>query len=184
MFEYNQSKNQITLKGNAVFGGIGIVAVFMAAMGIRLIFNILPFEDGYTFDDVFGLIFICIWTLIVSVMALCALASNSKKITIDDEGVSCKTWFSKEKLRWSEIKDWGLSYCGQTRWESNTYYFYFSKEQQPIKNECKKKLKGKMIKTVVIGNDYTEIVSKVIPFCTSRTEVEPFIGTDKWHIII
>ncbi len=86
-------------------------------------------------------------------------------------------------MSWSEIRDWGLSYCGQTRYEGNTYYLYFSKKVYPVKNECRKKLKGKMIKTFVIGNDYAEAVSKIVPFCSERTGIEPFIGKNKHHFI-
>ncbi|MDD6021165.1 MAG: hypothetical protein PUB94_00680 [Oscillospiraceae bacterium] len=183
MFELNQSENKIVLKRNNIFLAIGIATIFMAAMGIRLIFGLLPFEEGYTLSDVFGLIFVCVWILIVSGMGVFAFVTNSKKITINDEGIFCNTWFSKRNLEWTEIKDWGLSYCGQTRGEGNTYYLYFSKEQYPIKNECRKKLKGKMIKTFVIGSDYAEIVNEVIPFCASRTKVAPFIGKDKYHFL-
>lgn len=183
MFEYNQSKNQMVLKTNRIFLAIGIVAAFMAISGIRLISGLLPFEEKYTFADVFGLIFICVWTIIVSGMGIFAFTTNSKQVLIDDDGILCNTWFVKKKLKWAEVKDWGLSYCGQTRGKGNTYYLYFSKELYPTKNECKKKLKGRMIKTYVFGNEYAEIVNKVIPFCALRTEVKPFIGKDKYHFM-
>lgn len=183
MFELNQSNNRIIIKQNTTFLGIGFVAMLMAVIGFRLLFGLLPFEEGYTFVDVFGLIFVCVWILIVLGIGTYAFVTNSKQITISDDGVLCNTWFTKEFISWSEIKDWGLSYCGQARWEGNTYYLYFSKSVYPIKNDCKKKLKGKMIKIFVIGNDYAEAVSKIVPFCNERTSVEPFIGKEKHHFI-
>jgi len=183
MFELSQSKNQIIIKRNTTFLSIGVVAIIMAIAGIRLVFGLLPFEEGYTFVDVFGLVFVCVWIIVVLSMGVFAFAINSKQITISNDGVLCKSWFNEKFIKWSHIKDWGLSYCGQTRGEGNTYYLYFSKQECPIKNECKKKLKGKMIKTFVIGGDYSEALSEIIPFCKEKTDIIPFIGKDKFHII-
>lgn len=183
MFELLQSKNQIIIKHNTTFLGIGVVATMMAIAGVRILFGLLPFEEGYTFSDVFGLIFICVWIISVLSMGISAFTVNSKQITINNDGVLCKSWFSKKFVKWSDIKDWGLSYCGQTRWEGNTYYLYFSEHTCPIKNDCKKKLKGKMIRTFVIGDDYFETISKIIPFCEERIEIMPFVGKDKYHFI-
>lgn len=183
MFEFSQSKNRIIIKRNSSFLGIGVVTIFMAIAGVRLVFGLLPFEEGYTFADVFGLVFVCIWITVVLGMGVFSFATSSKQITISNDGVLCKSWFNKKFAKWSDIKDWGLSYCGQTRWEGNTYYLYFSEQECRIKNDCSKKLKGKMIKTFVIGGDYSETLRKIIPFCRERTNVEPFVGRDKYHFI-
>ncbi len=45
--ELSQSKNQIIIKRNTSFLGIGIFAILMEASGIQLIFELLPFEEGY-----------------------------------------------------------------------------------------------------------------------------------------
>ena len=51
------------------------------------------------------------------------------------------------------------------------------------KNNFRKKLKGNMIKILVVGEDYYVVTEKVIPFCKSKSSVNPFIGEDKFHII-
>lgn len=183
MFELSQSKNQIIIKRNTTFLGIGVVTIIMAISGIRLLFGLLPFEENYTFADVLGLVFVCVWVFVVLSMGVFAFATNSKQITINSEGVLCKSWFSKKFIKWADIKDWGLSYCGQTRGEGNTYYLYFSKHECQIKNECKKKLKGKMIKTFIIGNDYFDAVNTIISFCSEKTDITPFVGKDKYHFV-
>jgi len=183
MFELSQSKNQIIIKRNTTFLGIGVVTIIMAIAGVRLVFGLLPFEENYTFADILGLLFVCAWILTVLSMGVFAFVTNSKQIAINSEGVLCKSWINTNFIKWADIKDWGLSYCGQTRFEGNTYYLYFSKHECQVKNECKKILKGKMIKTFVIGNDYSETVSKIIPFCKEKTSVIPFIGKDKYHLI-
>lgn len=183
MFELSQSKDQIIIKRNTTFLGIGVVTIIMAIAGIRLLFGLLPFEENYTLADVFGLVFVCVWIVIVLSMGIFAFATNCKQITINSDGVLCESWFRKMFIKWADLKDWGLSYCGETRGEGNTYYFYFSEHECQIKNESKKRLKGKMIKTFVIGNDYLEAVSKIIPFCKDKTDITPFIGKDKYHFI-
>ena len=181
MFEFSQSKNQIVIKRNTTFLAIGVVVILMAIAGVCLVLGLLPFEKNYTFADVFGLIFIFAWILVLLSMGVFAFVTNSKQITINNEGVLCMSWISKSFIKWDNIKDWGLSYCGQTRGEGNTYYLYFSKHECQIKNECKKKLKGKMIKTFVIGDDYLDIVNIIIPFCSGKTDRTPFVGKDKYH---
>ena len=59
MFELIKTKDQIVMKRNTVFLGIGVFAMLMAASGVRLLFQILPFEPDYTFADVLGLLLMC-----------------------------------------------------------------------------------------------------------------------------
>lgn len=181
MFKFDSENNQYTFKGNNYFAILSAGTLFMAFSGIRLIFDILPFEYDYTGADVFGLIFVCFWTLLVFIGFIISINNATKRIIINSESVICKTLFFKETYLWSEIEDWGLSYCGGTRGEGNTYYFYFSKQQQRIKNECRKNLRGKMIKTFIFEGDYEAIIKEVIPFCSTRTFIKPFIGVDKHH---
>ncbi len=183
MVVWNKSNSQIVLKNSPIFLTIGIVAIFMGLVGIRVILGLLPFEEGYIGGDIFGLIFMCVWTFVTFSMSIASLNICIQRVIINNEGVCTKSWFHKTKLTWSEIEDWGLSYCGQTRGEGNTYYLYFSKNQQKTKNTCSKKLKGSMIKTNVMGEEYSEVVNIVVPFCLSRTDVNPFIGEDKFHLL-
>ena len=183
MFEIIKSKDQLTIKGYNQITFIGVGALFLAAQGVRFLFEILPFGDDYTSGDIIGLLFLCFWIILVLSLGTWALATGSKQIVIDSGGILCKTWFRKRYIKWTDVKDFGLSYCGQTRGEGNTYFLYFSEHECPIKNECRKKLKGKMIKVYVVGNHYHEVVSKVMPFCEEITETEPFIGKDRYHFI-
>jgi hypothetical protein len=108
---------------------------------------------------------------------------GSRQIILSDAGVCSKSWFKEELLDWSDIEDYGLSYCGQTQGEGNTYYLYFSKQTFAVKDNYRKKLRGKMIKTIIMSSDYAETVNVVIPFCRRRTHIEPFIAIDKHHFI-
>jgi hypothetical protein len=155
----------------------------MAFMGIRLLVGMMPFEDGYTGMDVFGLIFVCIWVFGVLSMSVAFFSMGSRQIILSDAGVCSKSWFKEELLDWSDIEDYGLSYCGQTQGEGNTYYLYFSKQTFAVKDNYRKKLRGKMIKTIIMSSDYAETVNVVIPFCRRRTHIEPFIAIDKHHFI-
>lgn len=181
MFELNQSVNRIIVKRNTTFSVIGIVVIVLAIILFRVLLGFLPAEEKYTFADVLRFIFVFIFISFVFGCGMYELITNSKKITINDDGVLCEYWFTKKFIDWSDVKDWGLSYCCQTRWEGDTYYLYFSTEVHPTKSYCKKKLKGKMIKTFVFRNDYTEAVNKIVPFCCQRTNIEPFVGKCKHH---
>ena len=178
-----QTEYQIELKNNEEHMMISAGALFMAGIGVWLICTMLPFGEAYTFADVLGLVFVCLWTVAAIVMTVLSISSAHAVLRIDCEGVSYQSLVQKQVLTWSQIADYGLSYCGQSRGDGNTYDFYFSTEKQTTINECSKKLKGKMIKYEVAEKEYYQIMERVIPFCRSRTSVEPFIGADKFHII-
>lgn len=185
MLKFNRAKSKIVIKRNTPFLFVGIIIIALSIAECILILGFLDFDIKYTFTDLLDLTFVFIWTLIFFGLGLYVLSANSKEITIDDSGVLCKSIFIKRFISWSEIKDWGLSYCSQTRWEGITYYLYFSKEVHPIKNGNKKKLRGKTIKTFIIGNDaYTDVVSDIFPFCSERSKTEPFVGNNKYHFVV
>ncbi len=183
MFVIDCKKDQIILKENVVFLCIGVLAVIMAIMGACFLIGLSWCEGIHTFMDLLGVMFISVWLLGLLTAGIVTLEGNSKRITINDEGISSQSWFAKKDIKWSDVADWGLSYYGQTRGEGNTYYLYFSQHPCSVKNDCKKLLKGKMVKTFIIGNEYDEAVSQIIPFCMARTTVKPFIGVDKFHFL-
>lgn len=183
MLNIQQNYNSISLRRKGYFFGGIIVASIMAIMGIFLICGLLPFDEGYTFGDVFGLIFVLVWETGVIYGIFYFAKEHSTHILVEEIGVYCSTYFKKEFIPWSEIEDWGISYCGQTKWEGNTYYLYFSKTQFETKNECRKKLRGKMIQITVFEDEYPQVLEKVIPFCEKHALLKPFIGKDKYHFI-
>lgn len=179
-------KDFIEIKSEEMFVWMVAVVAIMFCFGIKQICELLPLGKGYEASDLFGVIFMCVWTALVGTIGIIALVTNIKKVDISETGVLSKTLLSKKTLEWSEIKDYGLSYCGKSRsgWGfENTYYLYFSKDEQQVKNNCKKKLKGKMIKVAVMGESYGEVINEVLPFCKERTGIEPFIGEDKYHLL-
>lgn len=178
------SNDKITFKCNEPFMLVLIgIPLFMFLSGIRLVLGLIPFEEGYTGVDIFGFVFVCVWTILVGIMGFSLVYTFGKKTIIDSEGITTSFLFYKKELEWREIQDYGISYCGQTRNEGNTYYLYFATEEQNIKNRFKKKLKGNMIKITVVGENYYEVTKKVIPFCQRKTSVTPFIADDGFHII-
>ena len=187
MPEVLQGKNKMIIKSEPMFMGMGIVAVFMSLVGFWLLFGIIEgflyYRTEYGIAVPFGFLFNCLWLAVVFRMAFYGFKTGSQQITIDADGILCKTWFGKKIVKWSDIKDWGLSYCGQTRGEGNTYYLYFSEHECEVKNECRKKLKGKMIKVTVFEDDYSKAVYNKKPFCREKTSVVPCVGKDKYHFI-
>lgn len=182
--EIKATENQIKIKANAIFKCIGIGSLAMVCMTL---FQFFPLDDfDFSFDtsfDMFGFLFLCFWFTIVLSMGGVAFFIGCKTVTIDETGVSCKSLCYKKTLTWEEIKDYGASYSGQTRGQGNTYTLYFAAKEQKIKSDCKKKLKGNMIKTYVIGDTYGDVIHKVFPFCRNFTEVRPFAAEDRFHWI-
>lgn len=183
MFVMDRGKNQVVLMRNGFFLGVGITIIVMFIMGVCLLMSMEPFEDMNTFMDYFGVAFIGIWLLGLLAGGIYTLETNSRRIVINDWGIACRSWFVKDSIQWTDVADWGLSYCGQTKGEGNTYYLYFSKHPCSVKDDCRKRLKGKMIRTFIMESEYEETVSKLIPFCKERTAVEPFVGVDKFHFL-
>jgi hypothetical protein len=183
MFVLHTGQKLIIFKRNIVYIVVGVFAVFLAVVGSCFIFRLWSAEEQSSFMDYFGFAFICVWLVGLLAVGISFLASGSKQVTINDQGVLCHSLFGKTFIPWPEIADWGMSYCGQIKGEGNTYEVYFSKHPCSIKNDCSKRLKGKMIKTFVYKNEYQEAVDKIVPFCKKYTTVEPFIGVDKFHFL-
>ena len=160
-----------------------IFPIYMFVSGIQLILGLVPFEEDYTGFDVFGFIFACVWTIVVGWMIFYLTFDICKKTVLDSEGITVTFLSYKKELGWQEIKDYGVSYSGKAKADGNVYDFYFATEEQVQKNNFRKKLKGNMIKILVVGEDYYVVTEKVIPFCKSKSSVNPFIGEDKFHII-
>lgn len=178
MIEYDRINNQIKIGADDFFRKGFLCGIALACMGIALLIDTLPWEEGYTEGDIFGTIFLLVWILGVIAMSLIYLADFKKRIFINDEGVLYITWNRKKFLYWNEIKDFGLSYYGNNGMGLEMYYLYFSKKKFEKKNESSKKLKGSIIKTCIMCDKYDDILSVVIPFCKERISVEPFIAKE------
>ena len=133
MFEFSSSKEQVIIKRNTIFMSIGLVLIIVAIVGVRLLFGLLPFEENYTFEDIFDLLFVCVWVVAVFSIGFFGFITNSKRLVINNDGILCKSIFNKSFIKWTDVKDWGLSYCGETRGEGSTYYLYFSQHKCEIK---------------------------------------------------
>ena len=181
MIVNDRDSRRLVIKSNQTFWFIGIFVIFMAVVFTGFFLSLNPFEDLNTFMDYFGIVFCGIWLLTLLAGGVYSVVTNSKTVTLDARGILCRSLVGQDFILWSEVADWGLSYCGQTKGEGNTYELYFSKHPCLTKNDCRKRLKGKMIRTFVMGNDYEEAVNVIIPFGKERTGVEPFVAVDRFH---
>ena len=178
-----QTDGRMTLKGGGSFAVVGVMAFAMGTVGILLFVDMLRSAGEPDSNAVLGAVIAAVWTLLTFSMGVCAFAAGSRTLTLDDGGVTAKTWFRRSFLPWSEVNDWGLSYRGRDRWGSNFYDLYFSREIYPARDECRKKLRGRMLRITIDNDGYTESVARVIPFCSSRTAVTPFVGVDKMQLL-
>lgn len=174
--------NQIIIKANAIFKIVGVFLLFM--MGV-VVYTLLSLDD-YSMDGllgVLGVIILCVWFTTLLVLACFAFLTGCKTVTIDETGVVCRMLCFKQSLTWAAIKDYGASYSGQTRWDGATYTIYFAPKVQRTKNDRKKKLRGPMIKTYIVGDTYSDVIGKVFPFCAKFTDVPAFAAKEKFFRI-
>ncbi len=160
-----------------------IIPLGMFISGIQLILGLMPFEENYMWLDVFGLVFACIWTTVVGVMSFYLVFNIFKKTIVDSNGITVTFLAYKKEFAWMDVKDYGLSYSGKARGDGNIYDLYFSTKEQEFKNKCRKKLKGNMIKVIIVEDDYQNVIEKIIPFCQTKTCVTPFIGENRFHLL-
>lgn len=163
-------QENIEVKGNTFHRVAGIVFLVMACTGVRLLLNM---ELG---EDIAGVLFLIVWIVITLGWSFCGFFEANKRVSIDEKGVYLRTFISKDFLAWSEIKDWGLSYYGQSRGFGEVFCLYFSKNALQCKGTRKKKLKEKMIKIEIFQEEYTRVVETIIPYCKEKTIVEPFVA--------
>ncbi|MCM1545020.1 MAG: hypothetical protein NC110_06945 [Ruminococcus sp.] len=120
------------------------------------------------------------WAVVIAFFAILlglgmyAVITSFKTLTIDKNGISSKSVFSKTQVAWSEVRDYGLSYGGETHFDEANYVLYFACEPLKAKKNGKKKFKGKTIRTFVTNEEYSSFKSMVFPFCRKFTDVKPY----------
>ena len=175
--------NRFELKSTSLFLKIGIGATFMGCVGLRFFIPMLM-DFGNSIGDFAIVAFICLWLGVVFFGAFISFYIYSKKVVIDDDGISYNSMFVKRHLGWNEIQDYGLSYDGRSKDGndySNLYLIYFAKEPQRNKNQYKKKLSKNSFKINVKAGDCEYFLQCVVPFCRSKTDVQPFIPNGKLY---
>ena len=177
-----KNDNGFEIKSDNLFLQIGSVAAIMGCIGVYF-FVPMFFEPIASFMDVFGIVFMSLWLLLVIGGAILSFYRYSKKLIIDSSGVVYKSILGKGFYNWEEIKDWGLVYDGRTRYGRNNYIVYFANDRQKDKNEKRKILSKNVLKVHILSDDYGYLTQTVIPFCRGMTTVTPFIPQDKFHWI-
>ena len=134
----------------------------MECVGLYFFIPVLMEFDG-SIGDFAVSAFICLWLGVVFCGALISFYRYSKKVVIDDDGISYNSIFGKHHLDWNEIQDYGLSYDGRSQDGadfSNSYIIYFAKEPQKNKNPYKKKLSRNDMLTILFANALPALVEK------------------------
>lgn len=114
-----------------------------------------------------GFVSICIYFYIDSTV----------RLIIDDKGITKNTIIESRFIPWSEVKDFGVSYCYRSR-NIRVYCLYFSKKELPVKKNYAKKIKGDAIKFIVDGTEDRKLLLDVLPFCKEQIKLSPFVGKE------
>ena len=127
--------------------------------------------------DVIPDIFVGACLVCIMGFGIFSVMSNGKKLIIDGDGILCRGIFSKDMMKWAEVKDYGISYAGETRFRGRTYYLYFSRNELTIDNEYQKNIDRNTVKVFLFeGDEYNKAVTQIMPFCESHAKIQPFIS--------
>ena len=170
----------IKIRNNYLFLAISIFAAFMSIGGAVLLFNLIS-DAQLVFSDIFGVAFASVWLSVVFGIGFTSFIMFSNVLILNDKGVTYSSIIKRRFLDWSQVKDLGLSYCGQTRFEGNTYYLYFSGKILQTKNDERKIIKGVKVRVVVLESEYDEVIEKVFTYCKEYADNEPFVPIKKNH---
>ena len=149
-----------------------IIGILVTISGI--IVFIMTFS--LKFENILETVIPFIFAVFLTGLGIFELNSGSKKITIDSRGISCKSLFKRQYLKWTDVKDYGISYTGETRYRDSTYYFYFAESLKPTQSDVSKKMDVNTIKIFLFKKDRDRIEKEIIPFCQQYSKVSPFIS--------
>lgn len=149
-----------------------IIGILVTISGI--IVFIMTFS--LKFENILETVIPFIFAVFLTGLGIFELNSGSKKITIDSRGISCKSLFKRQYLKWTDVKDYGISYTGETRYRDSTYYFYFAESLKPTQSDVSKKMDVNTIKIFLFKKDRDRIEKEIIPFCQQYSKLSPFIS--------
>ena len=152
-----------------------IFAFIFFLLEIFLIIAIVVSMAQYGSISAEGIATIIVAQLTIIIVGIYLYIDGSTRLIIDNKGITKITKIKSQFMPWSDIKDFGVSYSGAYR-RIKFYCLYFSKDILNVKNKHAKKLRGKMIKFIIEGTKERETILKILPFCTERAIVSPFIG--------
>ena len=149
-----------------------IIGILVTISGI--IVFIMTFS--LKFENILETVIPFIFAVFLTGLGIFELNSGSKKITIDSKGISCKSLFKRQYIEWTDVKDYGISYTGETRYRDSTYYFYFAESLKPTQSDVSKKMDVNTMKIFLFKKDRDRIEKEIIPFCQQYSKVSPFIS--------
>jgi len=148
---------------------IGILVTIVGIIVFIMIFSLKP-------ENILETVIPFIFAVFLTGLEIFELNSGSKKIVIDSEGISCKSLFQRQYIQWTDVKDYGISYKGETRYRDSTYYFYFAESVKPTQSDVSKEIDVHTMKIFIFKKDRDRIEKEIIPFCRKYSEVSPFIS--------
>lgn len=172
MFDLKKTENGIEIKNSNSMPIILFMCIFLVIMLLVVIMA------GIASNKPIGLIEILFFVFLIVFLTIYAYVDSTKKLTVNNNGVTFKSALKSEYISWADVNDYGVSYCGRGRY-GTCYYLYFSKEKQNKKNEYSKKFKGGTIKFLFDGKQYKTITDNLIPYCIEKISITPFIGKEK-----
>lgn len=179
---YTKTDKEIILYPMTLYYLVGIVATGFVCDGTYLLVAFAGsfFVSEFNGLDVFGMVFIFIWTAISGIGAYLTLWSKlGYKVIIDADGIYETRLLFKNKnksLRWAQIEEYGYYFDGNSNDNGNvygTYMLYFSPTVLKAQNDHKKKPAKEMIGITFSEENIQRVTAAVFPFCRMHTDLEP-----------
>ena len=149
-----------------------IIGILVTISGIIVFTMTFSMKSENILEPVIPFVF----AVVLTGLGIFELNSGSKKIIIDSKGISCKSLFKKQYIKWADVKDYGISYTGETRYRDSTYYLYFAESLKPTQSEVSKKIDVNTMKIFIFKKERDKAEKEIIPFCRQYSEVSPFIS--------
>ncbi len=176
MFTISRTDAGIEIKNEKYYLWIIFLSIFMGAMTMVGVFAAVAQNN---FNISVGIALAVVYTLLLPALFLYSYVESSVRIVIDNDGVLKSNIWQSMFIPWCEIEDYGISFDMRGQYRTIYYYLYFSRSKCMDKNVYSKKLRGKMIKYQIDQHGYKKILKEVIPYCTDKAVVVPFVGKEK-----
>lgn len=169
--------NNIVVKPNREIFASGIFSLFLGCLALTLLLNgsepTAPIE--MTLADRLATKICYMFILLFFGFGFWGIITGSMRLVIDENGVCGKRLFSKKRLLWSEIHDYGIFDSSDGDIHGKIGILYFSAAELPLnKKRTKKMIKGRTVYAYVkcSGAD----ADRIVAFCRRYARCEPFVS--------
>lgn len=147
----------------------------MTCVGVKLLFEQWNATTSFHWGDAVGTAFLFVWIGFVLWMGYKGYEYASTVFVLCEVGVGLYSPRRNQELKWEEIRDYGICYVKKERGR-NIYELYFSEKLNQLESRKDKRWGKPDLRITVSGRqNRDQVVSRILPYCRTRVQVEPFL---------